>query len=180
MQMTHLHVKVSAVLGEGHVFQGSTSCLAHKLPWDQVAVVLCNADQHLHAHNGESVCPLKKHLQQGLSKTGWCRGTTSAINRPHLIPRAQNLPPPTLRNQVDSCCGICCEDYFTGAACVDEACNFCSCLLICCGGLQNRKAFVSLQPGSLLPQSWEQMPYRQEVQHIIEGHTRCALTLAAM
>lgn len=31
--------------------QGGASCLACKLPWDQVAVVLGNADQHLQARN---------------------------------------------------------------------------------------------------------------------------------
>ncbi len=47
----HLHVKVSAVLGERHMFQGGASGLARKLPWDQVAVVLSHADQHLHAQS---------------------------------------------------------------------------------------------------------------------------------
>ena len=50
----HLHVKVSALPGEGHMFQGGPSCLAGELPWDQVAVVLSNAYQHLHARKAGS------------------------------------------------------------------------------------------------------------------------------
>lgn len=49
--MHHLHVKISTILGQWHMLQSSTGGLAHKLPWDQVAVMLCHAQKHLQAHS---------------------------------------------------------------------------------------------------------------------------------
>ena len=37
---------------------------------------------------------------------------------PHLIPRFKVLSAPALRNEVDACCSVCCEDNLARAACV--------------------------------------------------------------
>ena len=70
----YLHVKLSAVLGQGHMLQGGSCCLAYQLPWDQIAVVLSNADKHLHAHAANSVPDLPPDIRKSVD-TDSCQVT---------------------------------------------------------------------------------------------------------
>ena len=58
---------------------------------------------------------------------------------PHLIPWRKVLPAPALRNEVDACCGICCEDNLSRAACIYKRCYLSPGILIPSRGLHNGK-----------------------------------------